>query len=154
VKRLRKFLKLSRQDQLLLIHATIVLAAVVVGLRLFPWRTLQGRLVRQGLRASRFGATRRRHAQQIARAVRIASSCIPKATCLPRALAAQYLLIRNAYPAELQVGVAKNAEQKLDAHAWVTIGSDIVIGGVDDLKHFVPLSPMKREDSVDYAGTS
>jgi hypothetical protein len=92
--------------------------------------------------------------QQIARAIRLASFCIPKAACLPQALAAQFLLIQNAHPAELQIGVTKNEERKLEAHAWVTIGSDIIIGGVDDLNHFVPLSRVKREDIVDYAGTS
>jgi hypothetical protein len=69
-------------------------------------------------------------------------------------LAAQLLLIQNAYPAELKIGVAKNEHQKLRAHAWVISGSEVIIGGVDDIDHFVPLSDMKREDIVDYAGTS
>jgi hypothetical protein len=69
-------------------------------------------------------------------------------------LAAQLLLIQNGHPAELLIGVAKNENRKLEAHAWVSIGSDIVIGGVDDLNHFVPLSRMKREDLIDYVGTS
>jgi hypothetical protein len=69
-------------------------------------------------------------------------------------LAAQFLLIQNAHPAELQIGVAKNENRTLEAHAWVTSGSDILIGGVDDINHFVPLSHMKREDIADYVGTN
>jgi hypothetical protein len=154
VKRIHKFLNLSWRDQLLLIYAATVLATVVLGLRLFPWMVLQRPLVRLASRSSRFASTRRPSAQQIARAIRIASSCIPKATCLPRALAAQLLLIQNGHPAELLIGVAKNENRKLEAHAWVSIGSDIVIGGVDDINHFVPFSRVNREDIVDYAGTS
>jgi hypothetical protein len=153
VKRIQKFLKLSGRDQLLLLYAATILAAIVLGLRLFPWMTLQRHLVRLANWSSRFVSKRRPSAQRIARAIRIASSSIPKATCLPRALAAQFLLIQNAHPVELQIGVAKNENRKLEAHAWVTSGSDIIIGGVDDINHFVPLSRMKREDSVDYAGT-
>ena len=152
--RIHKFLKLSWRDQLLLVYAMIVLAAVVLGLRLFPSMMLQRPLVRLARWSSRFASAPRPPVQQIARAVRIASSCIPKATCLPRALAAQFLLIQNAYPAELRIGVAKNEDRKLEAHAWVTNGSDIIIGGVDDSHHFVPLSHIKREDIADYAGIS
>jgi hypothetical protein len=36
----------------------------------------------------------------------------------------------------------------------VSIGSEIIIGGVDDINHFVRLSRVNREDIVDYAGTS
>jgi hypothetical protein len=115
---------------------------------------LQRPLVRLANWSSRFASTRRPSAQQIARVIRIASSFIPNATCLPRALVAQFLLIQNAHPAELQIGVAKNENGKLEAHAWVTSESDIIIGGVDDLNHFVRLSHIKREDMVDYAGTS
>jgi hypothetical protein len=148
------FLNLSWRDQLLLIYGASVLATVVLGLRLFPWRMLQRPLVRLASWSSRFASTWRPSAQQIARAIRIASSCIPKATCLPRALAAQLLLIQNGHPAELLIGVAKNENRKLEAHAWVSIGSEIIIGGVDDINHFVPLSRVNREDIVDYAGTS
>lgn len=153
MKRISKFLKLSWREQLLLIHAAFVLATVVVGLRILPWLRLQRPLLQLARWFSRFASTRRPSAQQIARAVRIASSCIPKATCLPRALAAQLLLIQNAHPAELKIGVARKEDDKLQAHAWVTSGAEIVIGGVDDISHFVPLSRMKREDLVDYAPT-
>jgi hypothetical protein len=69
-------------------------------------------------------------------------------------LAAQLLLIQNGHPAEVQIGVAKNENGTLEAHAWVTSGSAILIGGVADINHFVPLSGMNREELVDYARTS
>jgi hypothetical protein len=153
VKRIHKFLKLSWRDQLLLIHATFVLATVVLGLRVFPLLILQRPLLKLANWYSRFAWEQRPSAQHIARAMRIASSYVPKAACLPRALATQLLLIQNAHPAKLQIGVTRSEDRKLEAHAWVTSGRDIIIGGVDDINHFVPLSRMKREDIVDYAKT-
>lgn len=153
MKRIRTFLKLSWRDQLLLIYTAFVLATVVLGLRILPWLRLQRPLLKLADWSSRFASTRSPSAQQIARAIRIASSYIPKATCLPRALAAQILLIQNAQPAELQIGVAKNEDRKLEAHAWVRSGGEVIIGGVDDINHFVPLLSVMREDFVDYART-
>lgn len=151
MKRIRKFLQLSRPDQWLLIQTILVLAVVTLGLRILPWLTLQRLLLKLASRPIRFVPAQRPSAQRIAWAIQVASWCVPKVTCLPRALAAQLLLIQSAYPADLQIGVAKNEDEKLKAHAWVTSGSDIIIGSVCDLDRFVPLSPMEREGIEDYA---
>lgn len=150
MKRIRKFLQLSWPDQLLLIHSTFVLAMVVLGLRVLPWLTLQRLLHRFANGLSRFGPARRPSAQQIAWAVRVASWIVPGATCLPSALAAQLLLIQRTYPADLQIGVARNLYGKLEAHAWVTTENGIIIGGVSDPDHYAPMSPTDRKGLEDY----
>jgi hypothetical protein len=73
------------------------------------------------------------------------------ATCLPQTLAAQLLLTQNGYSAKLEIGVAKNKEGVLEAHAWVRSGYSVVIGGVQDLDHFVSLSSMETKSIEDYA---
>ena len=150
MKRWRRFLQLSRRDQLLLIYATVMVGAVTLGLRLLPWSTLQRQLIRLANWSSQSGSTQRPSAQHIAWTVRVASSIIPKATCLPRALAAQFLLIQNAYPVELKIGVVRNEDGHLGAHAWVASNNRILIGSVKDLDHFVPLSAMERQGIEDY----
>jgi transglutaminase superfamily protein len=142
--RIYKFLQLSWRDQLLLIHATLMLAVVVWGLKIFPWLTLQPQLLKAANWYSQFAPTPRPSAQHLAWAIRIASLCVPRATCLPRALAAQLLLVQRAYPADLQIGVARTEDGKLEAHAWVTSENGIIIGNVYDLDHFVPLSSQAR----------
>ena len=154
MKRIRNFLQLSRPDQLLLIKAILVLAVITLELRMLPWLTLQRRLLKLANRRSRFVPAQRPSAQRIAWAIQVASWYVPKATCLPRALAAQLLLIQSAYPAHLQIGVARNEVGKFEAHAWVTSESGIIIGGACDLDRFVPLSPMEREDIEDYVTAS
>lgn len=150
MKRIRKFLQLSWPDKLLLIKSTFVLAMVVFGLRVLPWLTLQRFLLKSANWFSRFVPANRPTAQNIARAIQIASWIVPGATCLPGALAAQFLLIQCTYPTNLQIGVARNKYGKLEAHAWVTTEKNIVIGGVSDPDHFVPMSPMDKQGLEDY----
>ena len=48
-----------------------------------------------------------------------------------QALAAQVLLARQGYPACLCIGVARDENARLRAHAWVASQSSMVIGGGD-----------------------
>lgn len=153
MKPIRSFLQLARADQLLLIQTSLVLAIVTLGLKALPWLTLQRQLLKLANRPSRFVQANRPSAQRIAWAVQVASQYVPRATCLPRALAAQLLLIHSACPADLQIGVARNDDGEFEAHAWVIGESGIVIGDVYDLERFVPLSPVERESTRDYART-
>jgi hypothetical protein len=145
------FLQLSRSDQWLLIQAFVVLAVVVSGLRVLPGLTLQRLLLQVANRFSLFVLAQRPSAQNIARSIRVASRHVPKATCLPQALAAQFLLTQNSYSADLQIGVAKNKNRLLEAHAWVRCEGEILVGGVQDLNRLVALSTTKREVTEDYA---
>jgi hypothetical protein len=150
VKRIHKFLKLSWRDQLLLLYAVFVVAAVTLGLWVLPWPALQSQLLKLTNWCSRFGTIQRPPAEHIAWAVKVAGSLIPKATCLPQALAAQLLLNQNAYSAELKIGVVRNEAGKLGAHAWVTSEGNILIGSVQDLDRFVPLSSVESQGIEDY----
>ena len=60
-------------------------------------------------------------------------------TCLVGALAGQYFLVRNGYKSTLHIGVKKESDKILAAHAWVTMESRIVIGMIDDLDSYVPM---------------
>lgn len=52
------------------------------------------------------------------------------ASCLQRALAAQYMLRRRGIASEFCLGVALQGEE-LSAHASVKVGQDIIIGGAE-----------------------
>jgi hypothetical protein len=151
MKQIRKFLQLSLLNQLLLVQTTFILIAVTLGLRVLPWVTIQCLLLKMSNWDSRFLRTQHLSVQHIAWAIRLSSWYVPKATCLPQALAAQLLLIQRGYPADLQIGVARNEDGKLEAHAWVTTESAIVIGVVPDIHRFAALSLMEREDAENYA---
>jgi hypothetical protein len=62
------------------------------------------------------------------------------AKCLARALTTQLLLNRYGYPHQLHIGVAKNATQVLEAHAWIEYEGQVVVGGLSSLERFKSLS--------------
>jgi hypothetical protein len=148
--RLQKFNQLSRTEKLLFLQAMLVLAFVTLGLRAFPWLKLQRLLLKLANWHGPSAVRRRVSLRSISRSIRAASHYIPKATCLPQALTAQHLLIWNSYPADFQIGVAKDANGKLEAHAWVTSQNKIIVGGEQTVNRFVSLSAMERQSVHDY----
>jgi hypothetical protein len=148
--RLQKFNQLSRPEKLLFLQTILVLTSVTLGLRALPWLKLQGLLLKLANWHARSAVRRRVSLRSISRSIRAASHYIPKATCLPQALTAQHLLIWNSYPADFQIGVAKAANGKLEAHAWVTSKDQMVVGNVRDSGRFMQLSPKEAETLQDY----
>lgn len=51
--------------------------------------------------------------------------------CLTQALAMQYLLQRRATPSTLRIGVKRDENGGLAAHAWIECENRVVIGGAD-----------------------
>lgn len=148
--RLQKFNQLSRPEKLLFLQTMLVLTSVTLGLRALPWLKLQRLLLKLANWHARSAVRRRVSLLSISRSIRAASHYIPKATCLPQALTAQHLLIWNSYPADFQIGVAKDANGKLEAHAWVTSQNKIIVGGEGTTNRFVSLSAMERQSVHDY----
>jgi hypothetical protein len=139
VKKIRRFLKLSRADQLLLIETVLWLWVITLGLRVLPLLTVQRLLQKVADWRSRSS-----NAQQITWAILTGSQFVPEAACLQQALAAKFLLIQSGYAAELQIGATLHPDGTLEAHAWVTGEDGIFIGDLPDLERFVPLSASRR----------
>src|SRR5689334_2823558 len=84
-------------------------------------------------------------ARQLAWAVGVAADWLPgEYKCLPRAYAAHWLLARHGHAAELQVGVARDAQGKVEAHAWVVYQGEVLVGWVEDMQRFVRLPDLSR----------
>jgi Transglutaminase-like superfamily len=73
--------------------------------------------------------------EQLVWAVRVVSRYLPGATCLTQALAAQALLAQSGFPSRVEIGVAKDARSRLQAHAWVVCHGQVVLGG-QQLNHY------------------
>src|SRR2546422_6276531 len=103
MKRLRRFLTLSATDRRLLVEAALFLAAIRLGLRLLPFRTLWRLLDRApcpSVAAGLFSPDR------IAWAVSVTSPYVLGVRpCLPQALAAQLPLVLRGPPAHLSPGL-------------------------------------------------
>lgn len=140
------FAKLARLDtaeRWLLVEAAIVVPIVRLALTILPFR-----LVHRGIAATPV-AVRRSESQtpeRIARMVAAVAARVPRASCLTQALAATLLLARHGYPATLRVGVAKNEDGTLRAHAWLESGGRTLLGGPDSgaFVHFPPVAFSRR----------
>ena len=123
--RLGHFLRLSSEERRLFVRAVVVVGLIRVGLWALPYRALQ-----RWIHARSELALRRARSEadapsslstaRIVWVVQAASARVPEATCLPRALAAQYLLAQCGHPSEVSIGVQGGGDEDFAAHAWLT----------------------------------
>ncbi len=122
-----RFLNLSTEEQVLLLRAVLLLGLVRLGLWLLPLRALQHALGSLFARGKTPGKPQP-PVERICWAVRLAGSIVPRSTCLVKALAAQALLASGGQASSLCIGVAKDGDSSLGAHAWVEIDGVVIIG--------------------------
>ena len=135
--KLRKFLLLPPAERSLLVKAGVLLVVMRLALCLLPFPSLM-RLVRR-LNHPRIEvlASDPLLLDKIAWAVQTSARHVPKATCLTQALAAQTLLRRLGFRADLHIGVARDSSKQFQAHAWVVSDGKVIIGGVEH-ENYVP----------------
>ncbi|MDP9485753.1 MAG: lasso peptide biosynthesis B2 protein [Actinomycetota bacterium] len=145
-----KLWRLSAADRRLLIEATLLLGMVAPGLRLLPFETVRRLMARAAQTLARSQKSDDDSAKRAVWAVMAASRYVPRAgagVCLTQALAAQTMLARRGHPALLRIGVVKDEERRLQAHAWLESGGEVVIGGAANLERFVPLPTLQGDES-------
>lgn len=138
---LDRFVRLPAGDRSLLIRSVLVLGAARLALWLLPLRVVRQLLARAARPTSVTGVSQDRIRWAIAAARRV----VPRADCLPQALAAEALLTQGGHPAELRIGVIKSDRDRLEAHAWVECGGRVVVGELrEGLSRYTPLPPLPR----------
>ena len=131
--------RLTPTDRHLLFRATLMLAATRLALTCLPFRS-----VRRLLRPSPPPTLRSPGAlswpvDRISWAVQAASRrVLGDKPCLAQALVAHRLLVGSEHPSELKIGVTKDDNGNLTAHAWVECRSKVVVGA-GTLSRFTPL---------------
>ena len=115
----------------------IVLAARATGWLWLAWMTidiLPFKLFRKMMRPP-IGNPRMKgdlalaYSRRVSWAVGAAALRVPwRAVCFHRGLAAHQILCRTGVPAELHYGVAKSSIKGFEAHVWVTVNGEIVVG--------------------------
>jgi hypothetical protein len=124
MRRVTRFLRLSRTERTLFLQAAFSIAAVRLALRFLSFERLQALACRWVGRAATPVSSDR-----IVWAVEAAARHIPASSCLSKALAAQALLARHGYASQLMIGVTKDEACRLEAHAWITCQDRVLIGG-------------------------
>ena len=78
--------------------------------------------------------------EQIAKAIRRTVRYTPwNVTCFAKAIAAKYLLKRQGLQSTLYLGVAKENDNKLTAHAWLRCGN-IIVTGKEEMERFTAVA--------------
>jgi hypothetical protein len=86
-------------------------------------------------------------ANTVAWALATAAAHVPwRADCLIRAIAASLWSRNLSIPCEIHVGVRKDEEKSLDAHAWTISGSCILSGDIANLSEYQEFSFRKLAD--------
>lgn len=110
--------RLTWDDWTVLATAVVTLPAAVVALKLVNL----SRLLRAVQTSARRGPAGGADADRIVRLVDAAAAwCVPRSTCLARALVAFAVLRRRAIPARFVLGITK-VRGALEGHAWVELG--------------------------------
>lgn len=129
--RLTKLFRLSWSDWGLLLEATLWLGLARAALVTLPFRWLARRFGQLMAESSPDGdPTSRPQLARVSWAVREMSRYTPwQSACLAQAIAAKGMLRRRGIASTLYLGLAKDGQTALVAHAWLRSGSMVLTGG-------------------------
>ena len=128
----RKFLvffSIGGRERVLFLEALALLIGWRLRILLLPLRSYVHRFGTRGSEHHTEGAESTMQIREIQQAVRRAESVLPwKSKCLTEAVTTKLLLQRKSIKSTLFLGVAREGESSLIAHAWLKSGSRIVAG--------------------------
>jgi len=120
MRRVRRFIALPSRRRRLLVEAFFVWIGVRAALLLLPfsrWRPLVERINRRNASGAALPPAT---PADVLWAVETAGRRLRRGpSCLPRSLALQHMLLRQGWPSRLRIGVRRDADGALVAHAWV-----------------------------------
>jgi hypothetical protein len=145
---LRKLRSLTVDDRRLFLSAFVAVASVRAALLLARLSTVHRLLV------SGRGSHKRcpaplagERARRLAWAVTAAGARIPGATCLPRAVALQWLLVRQGERSRVHVGFTRHESGEVRGHAWLEHRGEVLLGG-GNLSRFSRLMTLDAKPST------
>ena len=138
--------------RLLLGRSFVLLLGIRLGLALLSFQRLRKGLV-QISRVTSYTQQKlprdiddtNRVVRQVVWAVEKSAQLMPGgAKCLAKALATQVLLARRGCEGELKIGVAKNDQGQLEAHAWIVKDQQVIMGKLPNLERFTSLPSIEN----------
>lgn len=121
----RRRTRLGWSDWLLLAEAVVSVGVASLVVAIVPFR----RIVRPD-RTSPTASPRRDAVPRLVWAVNAASRRVPwRAVCFQRAVGLKMMLRRRGIASVLHYGIARDGNDKIKAHVWLSVGEDVLIGG-------------------------
>ena len=136
--------------RLLLLRTFVLLSGIRLGLALLPFQKLRQIVERLShLTAYHQRPQEIERTQQLIRqiiwAVEKSAQLMPGgAKCLAKALTTQVLMGRRGLDCEFKIGVAKSTEGTLEAHAWIEVEGQVIMGALPDLERFTSLPTLDK----------
>jgi hypothetical protein len=132
-KPLIKWGHLPNSDRILIFKTALLLASIRLALGLLPLSTIRRFLMRKAKASSaKIDHSHQGLEKEIWAIESVGKYILGDGPCLTQALAAQQVLTRLNKPSDLCIGVAKDEQGKLVAHAWVESEGAVIIGGSED----------------------
>ena len=130
MQRLRKFLRLSSFDCRLFVEAAIWLGIARLAVLVVPFRRIAPFLGRHMAESPQTTESEHKEiAERISWVVQTASRHMPwECKCLTQAIAGKGMFKRRGLRTTLYLGVAKDGDENLKAHAWLR-SDDIIVTG-------------------------
>lgn len=138
MKRLGAFFRLGFSQQVLHIEAWFWLLSIRLILWILPYRIWRRVLLRSTSMHENF-VNNAQTIECIPHAIRWMSHLVPMTTCLIQALAAQRMYLRHHRDSVLKIGVIRNEDGELVAHAWLIVGDAVVVGNLNNLESYSEL---------------
>jgi hypothetical protein len=121
-------MKAKTMRRVFLREAAVMLVLARLAVRFVPPARIFAWANRPPRRIGRFAAD---EANWVAWAIEsVSARASMNVLCLPRALAAHAMLRRRGIASRLCLGVARE-DGELEAHAWVEVGKDKIVGGTE-----------------------
>ena len=123
------FFRISREERILFLKALYLLLIWKVKILILPMPAYAKFFGKKGIEESCTDESNSKYIKTIQAAVYRADSILPwKSKCLTEAITTKRLLEGKNIKTTLFLGVAKDEQQKLIAHAWVRWGERIISG--------------------------
>ena len=122
---LSRFWRLPTSDKFLLAEALFAVLCAWAIIRFLPFR----RAIRLSSVRLTPGQSEAHYIRRVCWSVDAVGERAPwRAVCIERGIAAQYMLRRRGFDARLHYGLGFSDARDLQAHVWVCVGADIVMG--------------------------
>ena len=136
-----KFFHLTSREKLVFFRAAYLLCYYRIALRRQHFQTLIERLL--GAEEALCHTAEPVPAETVLRLFAAACRIVPFTTCLSRAMAGQRILNGYGHVPVFHIGVAREQDLDLEAHAWLSLDGDLVVGNVPDLERYRELPPLQ-----------
>lgn len=136
-----RFFRKPLAEQLIFSEAVFWLALTRMATLILPFKWIARFLGTHMVESVRLQSTdQTRRARHVASCIRAMSRHLPwDCKCLVQAISAKMMLDRRSIPTTLYLGVSKDQQDEMIAHAWLRAGNAIVLGG-GGLKQFTVVS--------------